>query len=126
MAYHVSKERFWELVKEALENVPEEFAKFLEEVPVEVMDAPTTKMLQTAGVGEGSLLLGLYRGRPRTVRNVEDSGVLPDVIYIFQRPIEMVCKNEAELIRQVRVTVLHEIGHHFGLSEEDLERLGYH
>jgi predicted Zn-dependent protease with MMP-like domain len=124
MAYHVSKGRFNELVEKALADVPEEFAKFLEEVPVEVMDVATPGMLKLAGATHG-LLLGLYRGRPRTVRRVEDSGVLPDVIYIFQNPIETVCNSEDELIRQVRITVLHEIGHHFGLNEQDLEKLGY-
>ena len=124
MAYHVSKARFSELVTAALADVPEEFAKFLEEVPVEVMDGPTPRMLRSAGVTHG-ILLGLYRGRPLTARTVEDSGALPDVIYIFQNSIEIVCNSEDELIRQVRITVLHEIGHHFGLSEEDLEKLGY-
>ena len=88
------------------------------------MDNPTQRMLDSVGLKNG-ILLGLYRGRPRTVRNVEDSGVLPDVIYIFQNSIETVCNSEDELIRQVRITVLHEIGHHFGLSDEDLGKLGY-
>jgi predicted Zn-dependent protease with MMP-like domain len=70
-------------------------------------------------------LLGLYVGRPRTQRSVEDSGALPDVIYLFQRNIESICHSEEELIAQVRKTVLHEIGHHFGMSEEDLDALGY-
>ena len=73
----------------------------------------------------GHLLLGLYRGRPRTQRSVEDSGSLPDVIYIFQESIQRVCQSEEQLVRQVRITVLHEIGHHFGMSEDDLEKLGY-
>jgi predicted Zn-dependent protease with MMP-like domain len=111
-------------VEQALEELPEEFAEFLEEVPVEVMDYPSAKQLATANVTHGTLL-GLYHGRPRTVRGVEDSGVLPDVIYIFQKPIESICNSQAELIKQVRITVLHEIGHYFGLTEVDLERLGY-
>ena len=125
MAYRVSKAQFGELVEAAIQELPEEFAEFLEEVPIEVRDQPTESQLQQAGVREGGLLLGLYVGRPRTQRHVEDSGALPDVIYIFQEPIQAVCGTEAQLIRQVRVTVLHEIGHHFGLNEEDLTRLGY-
>ncbi len=125
MAYHVSKAQFYKLVESALEELPEQFADFLEEVPVEVRDQPDESQLRSAHVGRNGLLLGLYVGRPRTVRSVEDSGTLPDLIYIFQQPIETVCNSEDELIRQVRVTVLHEIGHHFGLGEEDLERLGY-
>jgi predicted Zn-dependent protease with MMP-like domain len=121
----VSKAHFYELVESALQELPDEFAKFLEEVPVEVLDRPSARQLEIARVSGDQLLLGLYHGRPRTKRNIEDSGAMPDVIYIFQEPIQAVCRNEAELVRQVRVTVLHEIGHHFGLSEDDLERLGY-
>ena len=124
MGYSVSKAHFSELVEQALKDLPREFAEFLEEVPIEVMDDPSAKQLQTAGVTRGTLL-GLYRGRPRTKRNVEDSGVVPDVIYIFQKTIESICHSEVELVKQVRITVLHEIGHHFGMTEEDLERLGY-
>lgn len=125
MAYRVSKAHFNELVEAALEELPEQFAEFLEEVPVEVRDEPDASQLSQAGVSRGGLLLGLYVGHPRTVRSVEDSGAMPDMIYIFQQPIETVCNSEEQLLRQVRVTVLHEIGHHFGLSEDDLERLGY-
>jgi predicted Zn-dependent protease with MMP-like domain len=123
--YHVSKAHFNELVEQALEELPEQFATFLEEVPIEVQDQPDPSQLSQAKVSRGGLLLGLYVGRPRTRRSVEDSGAIPDVIYIFQQPIETVCNSEEQLIRQVRVTVLHEIGHHFGLNEQDLERLGY-
>lgn len=125
MAYRVSKAHFNELVETALDELPEQFTNFIEEVPVEVRDQPDAEQLRKARVNRDGLLLGLYVGRPRTVRSVEDSGTMPDVIYIFQQPIETVCNTEEQLIRQVRVTVLHEIGHHFGLSEEDLERLGY-
>jgi len=123
MAYRVSKRRFGELVEEALAELPEQFQAFLEEVPVEVWDRPSPR--QKRDLGKGGLLLGLYVGRPRTQRSVEDSGRMPDVIYIFQEPIEQVCNNETELVEQVRKTVLHEIGHHFGLDEGDLEDLGY-
>jgi len=123
MAYRVSKRRFGELVEQALAELPEQFAEFLEEVPVEVRDRPAPSQLR--GVGRGGTLLGLYVGRPRTERSVEDSGAMPDVIYIFQEPIEQISLDQQELVEQVRTTVLHEIGHHFGLDEDDLERLGY-
>jgi predicted Zn-dependent protease with MMP-like domain len=123
MAYRVSKRRFGELVEAALAELPEQFQEFLEEVPVEVRDRPGRE--HTRGLGRGGLLLGLYVGRPRTERSVEDSGRMPDVIYIFQESIEQVCNNETELIDQVRKTVLHEVGHHFGLDEDELTNLGY-
>jgi predicted Zn-dependent protease with MMP-like domain len=98
---------------------------FLEEVPVEVRDRPGPEQWRTLGAEPGGLLLGLYHGRPRTVRSVEDSGTMPDVIYLFQKNIEQVSNNEEQLVEQVRTTVLHEIGHYFGMSEEDLDELGY-
>lgn len=125
MPYHVSKPEFESLVERALAEVPAEFAQILEEVPVEIRSRPTPEQLRTSNIPEGHLLLGLYRGRPRTIRSVEDSGAMPDVIYIFQQHIELACNSEAQLVDQVRKTVLHEIGHHFGMSEKDLDELGY-
>ena len=125
MAYRLSKPAFGELVERALDALPPQFADFISEVPIEVRDRPTPAQLQSIGARENTLLLGLYRGRPLTQRNVEESGRLPDVIYIFQEPIQQVSNSEEELTEQVRKTVLHEIGHHFGMSERDLEELGY-
>jgi predicted Zn-dependent protease with MMP-like domain len=97
VAYQVSKARFGELIESALRELPEEFENFVEEVPIEVRDSPTEAQLKSAHVGPGGLLLGLYVGRPRTLRNVEDSVTVPDVIYIFQEPIQKVCADEAQL-----------------------------
>ncbi len=125
MAYHVDKERFGELVELALQELPEPFAGFLEEVPIEVRDRPGSAQWRAMGKSPEGLLLGLYHGRPRTQRSVEDSGTMPDVIYLFQKNIEQVSEDEEQLVQQVRITVLHEIGHYFGMSEEDLDELGY-
>lgn len=125
MAYHVSKARFGQLVEAALAELPEAFAQYLEEVPVEIRDRATPKQRRKVGVGQNGLLLGLYHGVPRPERGVEASGRLPDVIYIFQHDIELASSDEENLIEQVRTTVLHEIGHHFGLDEDELDELGY-
>lgn len=125
MAHHVSKADFERLVERALAELPAQFARVIEEVPIEIRTRPTRRELRSVGLEENGLLLGLYRGRPRTVRSVEDSGTMPDVIYIFQEDVELACDSEEELVTQVRTTVLHEIGHHFGMSEEDLDELGY-
>jgi predicted Zn-dependent protease with MMP-like domain len=125
MAYHVSKSQFAALVETALESVPEPFAQHLEEIAVEIVDRPAPSQLRKLGARRGDLLLGLYTGRPLTRRSVEDSAYMPDSILIFQWNIELVCNSEQELIEQVRKTVLHEIGHHFGMDEEDLDALGY-
>jgi predicted Zn-dependent protease with MMP-like domain len=125
LPYHVSKQRFAELVEEALRELPEPFAGHLEEVSVEIKDRPTDKQLKDQGLKDDELLLGLYVGHPMTERSVEFSGMLPDAIYIFQEDVELVSRNEKELVEQVRTTVLHEIGHHFGMDEGDLDDLGY-
>jgi len=125
MAHHVSKARFAELVDQAVRALPAQFAAALNEVPIEIRDRPSRKMLRSLGLEDDELLLGLYHGRPRTERSVEDSARLPDVIYIFQDDVELASDSEPELIEQVRTTVLHELGHHFGMSEDDLDALGY-
>ena len=125
MPHHVSKAQFSALVERALDGLPQQFAAFLDEVPVEVLDRSTPKFRKSVGLGRDGLLLGLYRGRPLTQRSVEHSGAMPDVIYIFQDDVELASADEAQLIEQVRTTVLHEIGHLFGLDEQDLEELGY-
>ena len=125
MAYRVSQAEFGELVEKAMAELPEEFAKYVAEVPIEVAAVPTRQQMLSVGLEAGHLLLGLYHGRARTQRNVEDSGVMPDVIYLFQRNIEQVCDSRQQLVSQVRKTLLHEIGHHFGMDEEELDELGY-
>jgi predicted Zn-dependent protease with MMP-like domain len=125
VAYTVSKTRFSDLVEQALADLPPQFASFLEEVAIEIRDRPTPRQLKSVGLGPRDLLLGLYHGRPRTERSVMDSGTLPDVIYLFQEDIEEVSASAADLVREIRTTVLHEIGHHFGMTEDDLDELGY-
>jgi predicted Zn-dependent protease with MMP-like domain len=125
MAYHVSKATFADLVEQALAELPEPFAGFLEEVPVEIKDRPSRKQLRSVGLEDDELLLGLYVGRPQTERSVLDGPVHPDVIYIFQEDVELACDTKDQLLTEVRTTILHEIGHHFGMSEDDLDNLGY-
>ena len=125
MPVKVSKKEFEALVEQAIADLPEQFAAFLEEVPIEVHTRPSGRLLRELGMEEDELLMGLYRGVDRTRRSVEDSGRLPDVIYIFQEDHELVCDDRAQLVDEVRKTVLHEIGHHFGMTEDDLDELGY-
>lgn len=125
MAYRVRKQRFAELVEAALAELPSPFAEHLETVRVEIRDRPSPALLKRLGLEEDELLLGLYEGVNEINRSVEASGVMPEVVYIFQEDVEEVSRNEADLVREVRTTVLHELGHHFGMDEEDLDELGY-
>ena len=77
------------------------------------------------GLSEKSDLLGLYCGQPLTDRSVSQPVRWPDRILLYQRNVERICRTRAEVVEQVRITVLHELGHHFGLEEDDLEELGY-
>jgi predicted Zn-dependent protease with MMP-like domain len=125
MAYHVSKSDFSSAVEAVIDALPEQFRQAVEEVPIEIKDRPSTKQLRRLGLKDDDLLLGLYSGVPLTARSVEDSGRVPDVIFLFQEDIEVVSDNEQELQEQIRVTLLHEIGHYYGMDEDDLEKLGY-
>ena len=110
---------------QASENPLSIFAQHLEEVPLEIRPQATVEQRKKLGLKKAQLLLGLYDGLPLTRRSVEHSGVRPPVIYIFQGDIELASDSEGQLVEQVRKTVLHEIGHHFGMSERDLDELGY-
>ena len=101
--------------------MPQEFASQLNNVDVVVKDEPTDH--QKRHLPEGTLLLGLYEGVPQTNRGAHYNLALPDKITIFQRPIEAVCRTDAEIIQQVGKTVRHEIAHHFGISDEKLKQL---
>ena len=117
----MEEERFRELVEEAIDSLPKEFLKRLNNVAVVVEDYPTVEKLRKLKLPSWAVLFGLYEGIPQTKRG-SYSGVLPDKITIFKSSIEKVARSDEEIRAQVRATVIHEIGHHFGLSEEDLRR----
>lgn len=122
----VSRERFETLVDEALKSIPDDLWNMIDNVAVLVEEWPTPWQMQSVGVGSGQLLLGLYQGVPLTNRTSGYGLTPPDKITIFRQPILRVCPpNDEDAIRaQVRRTVLHEIAHHFGISDQRLRELG--
>lgn len=100
-----------------MKSLPEQFAERLDNVEIMIEDEPDAETRERFPRG----LLGLYRGVPQTQRSTFHSGLMPDVISIYKRSIEQLCRTETEIRREVRKTLLHEIGHHFGLSEEELK-----
>lgn len=111
----VPVERFEDLVAEALDGIPPDLGRLMDNVAVFVQEG-----------SPGSGLLGLYQGIPLTKRDRGYEGmVLPDRITIFRLPILARCRTEADVIRQVRVTVIHEVGHHFGIDDARLRELGW-
>ncbi|HLT11803.1 MAG TPA: metallopeptidase family protein [Micromonosporaceae bacterium] len=115
MPVEMSRERFEELVAEALDEVPPELLKLMDNVVVLVEDEP-----------EGDeQLLGLYEGYALTTRGWDYGGVLPDRITIYRNPTLRICDTEQDVIDEVATTVVHEIAHHFGIDDERLHELGW-
>lgn len=121
----LSDEEFEAVVEEAVRSIPEGFNKYLEDIVVDVEDMPDPETCADLGLGDARTLLGLYHGTPLTERHVEDPYRYPERIVIYKRNIERMCRSRQRMIAQIRKTVLHEIGHHFGLSERQLRELGY-
>ena len=110
-------DQFERAVEEALEGLPPQFASLLENVAIVIEEEPSASDLQEL-VAEGSELLGIFRGVPRTHRAWGSIPILPTQIAIFRRPILRVTRSRAEAVLQIRDTVIHELGHYFGLSDE--------
>jgi predicted Zn-dependent protease with MMP-like domain len=118
----VDPERFEKLVVDAIDSLPEELAARIDNVAIVVEAWPSPAQL----AGRRGTLLGLYEGVNLTRRSpLSYHGVVPDKITIFQGPISTLARNEAELAALVRTTVIHEIAHHFGISDERLDELGW-
>ena len=113
---------FEKLVEEVIDTLPEEFQEKLNNVAIVVEDIPSWEQMAKVRIPHGSTLFGLYEGVPNTRRGAGYALVPPDKITIFQRPIEFFYRTPDAIRTKVRDTVLHEIGHHFGMSEEELRR----
>ena len=111
---HVSPERFEELVADALDEIPEELGRLMNNVWVTVEDVP-----------EEPGLLGLYSGVPLTEREAYGGMVMPDRITLYRIPICAMSRSEDEVVEVVRDTVIHEVAHHFGIDDERLDELGW-
>lgn len=123
----MSADRFEELVSTALALLPPEFEAHMENVSVVVADRPDAALLRDMGYDPEDpedTIFGLYEGVPLTER-LHDDLLLPDQITIFREPLLAYCETETQVVEEVRITVLHEIGHFFGMDEDRLEELGY-
>jgi len=119
----VSREEFEALVEQALEQLPEEFRSALDNVAVMVAEEPSAEDLDEVGIDpedpEADELLGLYQGVPLTERD-SFYGALPDRVLVFRGPILRSCDSRRQVLREIRETVQHELGHYFGLEEDEL------
>jgi predicted Zn-dependent protease with MMP-like domain len=115
MPVEMTRLRFEELVAQALDEVPPQFAEAMDNVVVLVEDRNA----------EEPDILGLYHGIALTERMADYGGVLPDQIFIYREPILAVCESEDDVVEEVAITVVHEIAHHFGIDDERLHELGW-
>ena len=123
--FYLSRRRFGELVAEAIEEIPEALWQVVDNLVVTVEEWPSRRHMERVKLSPGSTLLGLYEGVPLTKRSSHYTLISPDKITLFRGPILQYCPLDETTIRtQIRRTVLHEIAHHFGISDERLIELG--
>ena len=120
----MERAHFRQLVREAVAELPRELLERVQNVAIVIEWRPTARDRKAAGVGPGRTLLGLYHGIPLTKRGEYYNLVPPDKISIYQEPIEAFCRDDDEIREQVRKTVLHELGHYFGIDDDRLHELG--
>ncbi len=119
----MTRERFTRLVEEALAEIPRRFRKEMKNVAVVVEDEPPAHILEEMEIEPPDSLFGLYQGTPLPERSWAYGNALPDRISIYQGPIEEACDDDDEIRDCVAETVIHEFGHYFGLSEEEIEEI---
>jgi predicted Zn-dependent protease with MMP-like domain len=119
----MTRERFTQLVEDALREIPRRFRDAMTNVAVVVEEQPSAEILEDMEIGPEDTLFGLYHGTPLTERGWGYGNALPDRISIYQLPIEEACEDDEEIRDCVAETVIHEFGHYFGMSEEEIEEI---
>jgi predicted Zn-dependent protease with MMP-like domain len=121
----MQRHAFEQLVHQAVRELPEEFREKLRNVAIIVEDFPSLELLERMEVPEDETLFGLYEGVPLTERGYFDDPIHPDRILIFQGEIEAACGSDEEIKAEIKITLVHEVAHFFGLDDDYLEELGY-
>ena len=119
----MDRKQFENLVAEALASIPRRFKKAMHNIAIVVEDEPSPDILEEMEVEPPDTLLGLYQGIPLTERSASYGNALPDRVLIFQGPHEREAEDEDDLVVAIGETLIHEIGHYFGLSEEEIEAI---
>ena len=121
----ISRKEFEDAVERAIELIPEMFRLHLNNMTVAVEDLPSRDLLREMEMPPGETLFGVFTGVPLPERSVIEPPLYPDVILIFREPLMAACRSFEELEEEIAVTVVHEVAHYMGMSEEQLEELGY-
>jgi predicted Zn-dependent protease with MMP-like domain len=119
----MTRTRFEELVKDALASIPARFRKAIHNVAIVVEEEPSAALLREMEIEPPDTLFGLYQGTPLTERRWDYGNTLPDRVTLFQGPIERESEDEEDAVVAIGETLIHELGHYFGLSEEEIEEI---
>ena len=119
----MNRSGFERLVNDALGTIPRRFRQALANLVIVIEDEPSSDLLEEMEIEPPDTLLGLYQGTPLTERRWDHGNTLPDRILLFQRPHERDASDEDDLVVAIGETLIHEIGHYFGLSEEEIEEI---
>jgi predicted Zn-dependent protease with MMP-like domain len=121
----LSDKEFDRIVKAAIRRIPEEIRQHLENIVISVQKRPSREILEEMGLPPDEELLGLFQGTSQTERSVTAPPLFPDTILLFQEPLEKICDTVEELEEEIEITIVHEVAHALGMSEERLFELGY-
>jgi predicted Zn-dependent protease with MMP-like domain len=121
----LNNKEFDRIVQQAIGRIPEEIRQHLDNILITVQQRPTPEMLAEMGYPPDEPLLGIYWGVPLNERSAAEPPLYPDTIFIFKEPLEEMCASREELEEEIEITVVHEVAHFLGMSEERLAELGY-
>jgi predicted Zn-dependent protease with MMP-like domain len=121
----LSEKEFDKIVKKSLLRIPQEIREYLNNIVITVQKRPSKRMREEMELGPDGSLLGLFEGVPLIERSVTSPPLYPDIIYLFQEPLEAMCETPEELEKEIEITVVHEVAHYVGMTEKRLTELGY-
>jgi predicted Zn-dependent protease with MMP-like domain len=121
----LNNKEFDRIVQQAIGRIPKEIRRHLDNILITVQKRPAPEMLEEMGYPPDEPLLGIYWGVPLNERSVAEPPLYPDTIFIFKEPLEEMCATLEELAEEIEITVVHEVAHFLGMSEERLAELGY-
>jgi predicted Zn-dependent protease with MMP-like domain len=121
----LNNKEFDRIIQQAIARIPEEIRRHLDNILITVQKRPAPEMLEEMGYPPDEPLLGIYWGVPLNERSVAEPPLYPDTIFIFKEPLEEMCETREELEEEIEITVVHEVAHFLGMTEERLAELGY-
>lgn len=125
MPVRLTEAQFDRIVARAIERIPREIRQYLDNIVITVKKRPSPRMMREMEVHPDNCPLGLFQGVPLIERSATTPPLYPDMIYLFQEPLEDMCETRDELEEEIEVTVVHEVAHYIGMTEERLAELGY-